>query len=64
MPVCAPVRVRVCEEIVDENNSDNLELQRNLMKVVNTGHNEVLQGKTVDAGKVTSDIRKRIGLAS
>ena len=50
MPVCAPVRVRVCEEIVDENNSDNLELKRKLMKVVNTGHSEVLQGKTVEAG--------------
>ena len=60
MPVCAPVRVRVCEEIVDENKSDNLDLQRKLMKVVNTGHSEVLQGKTVEAAKVTADIRKRI----
>ena len=60
MPVCAPVRVRACEETVVDDSSDSLEVKRKLMKVVNTGHNEVLQGKTVDAGKVTSDIRKRI----
>jgi hypothetical protein len=64
MPVSAPVREMSFEEALETNDLSELELKAKLLRVVDSGHRQVLQGKTVDANRVTVDIRMKLGLAS
>lgn len=64
MPVCAPTRELHSTETCVMNERSEAELKRKLMRVVDDGHRQVLQGNTVDAKKVTSDIRRKLGIAS
>ena len=64
MPVSAPVKELSFNENYEENHPSESELKSKLLKVVDRGHRQVLQGKTVDSKKVTADIRGELGLAS
>ena len=64
MPASAPVREMSSEEAFETNDLSELELKAKLLRVVESGHRQVLQGKTVDAKRVTADIRRKLGLAS
>lgn len=64
MPVSAPVRELSSEDTFETNDLLELELKAKLLRVVDDGHRQVLQGKTVDAKGVTADIRRKLGLAS
>ena len=64
MPASAPVRELSFNETYEDNRLSESELKSKLLKVVDRGHRQVLQGKTVDAKKVTADIRRELGLAS
>ena len=64
MPVCAPVKELKFENSPVKDCKSVRHLKRDLMKVVNDGHEEAMKGKTVEAKKLTSDIRKSLNLAS